>query len=94
MRSDEVIIAPLLTEKTNIEREQGKYSFRVDPRANKIEVMNAVRELFDVKPISCNVMRVKGKPKRVRYRAGRTSAWKKAIVTIAPGQTISIFEGA
>lgn len=94
MRSDEIVLRPLLTEKTNVMRERGKYAFQVNPRANKIEIMNAVRDLFDVNPVGCNVVRVKGKPKRVRYRAGRTASWKKAVVTLAPGETIAIFEGA
>ena len=94
MDPDKVLIEPLLTEKTNLMREQGKYAFRVDPRANKIEIMKAVRELFSVHPVQCNVMNIKGKPKRVRYKAGRTSTWKKAVITLSPGEHLDIFEGA
>lgn len=94
MDADKVIIETLLTEKSNMQRESGQYVFRVDPRANKIDVMSAMRTLFNVHPVKCNVSRVKGKPKRVRYRRGYTSSWKKAVVTLRPGETIGIFEGA
>ncbi len=94
MDADRVIIEPLLTEKTNRMRESHTYAFRVDPRANKLEVKNALEQMFDVHPLACRIVNVKGKPKRVRYRKGYTSAWKKAIVTLPPGETIGIFEGA
>ncbi|AHC14299.1 50S ribosomal protein L23 [Salinispira pacifica] len=94
MRADEVILEPLLTEKSNGLREQNKYSFVVSPRANKIEVMKAVEALFDVKPQGCNIVSVKGKPRRVRFAVGKTASWKKAVVTLKAGDTISIFEGA
>jgi large subunit ribosomal protein L23 len=95
MDADQIIIEPLLTEKTNIMRDQHKYAFRVNPRATKVDVMQAVRTLFNVHPLSCNVIKVKGKPKRLRYRTqGRTPGWKKAIVTLAANETIEIFEGA
>jgi len=92
--ADQVIIAPVVTEKTNVMRESGKYVFRVDSRANKPQIMNAVRELFAVHPVTCNVMKVKGKPKRQRYQLGLTSQWKKAVVTLRPGEKIAKFEGA
>lgn len=94
MRADEVILEPLLTEKSNSLRENNKYSFVVSPRANKIEVMKAVEVLFKVRPESCNIVSVKGKPKRVRYALGKSSSWKKAVVTLKEGDSISIFEGA
>lgn len=94
MELDQIVIEPLLSEKTNREREQHKYSFRVDPRANKIQIMSAIRQLFNVNPVACNVINVKGKPKRVRYRRGLTSSWKKAVVTLPPNEKIEIFEGA
>ncbi len=89
-----IIIEPIVTEKSNQMRENGKYTFKVDSRANKIEVMQAVRQLFDVHPVACRVMRVKRKPKRVRYKLGYTSEWKKVIVTLRPGEVIQVFEGA
>ncbi|MCF7940937.1 MAG: 50S ribosomal protein L23 [Spirochaetia bacterium] len=99
MRADQVIIAPVLTEKSNIMREsdQKKYTFKVDPRANKIQIMKAVEELFSVKALNCNVSMVKAKPKFTRtksgVRAGSTTPWKKAIVTVAKGDSISAIEG-
>jgi large subunit ribosomal protein L23 len=94
MELEKVILEPVLTEKSNTLREQSKYVFRVDMRANKIEVMKALRKLFDVHPIRCNIVKVAQKPKRVRYRRGYTAIWKKAIVTLPKDETISIFEGA
>lgn len=94
MEADKIVIEPLLTEKSNRMRENHKYAFKVDPRANKIEIRRAVEELFGVHPLSCTVSNVKRKPKRVRYRQGYTSSWKKAVVTLPPNETIGIFEGA
>ncbi|NCN04700.1 MAG: 50S ribosomal protein L23 [Spirochaetales bacterium] len=94
MRADQVILAPIITEKTTAQRESGKYAFVVDKRANKIQVESAVKELFDVNPVSCSILNVKGKPKRVRSVIGLTSSWKKAVVTLPEGETIQIFEGA
>jgi large subunit ribosomal protein L23 len=89
-----ILIEPLLTEKSNSMRDDGRYTFRVDPRADKTQIMEAVRRLFQVHPTSCNIVNVKSKPKRLRGRAGRTATWKKAIVRLAPGETIKVFEGA
>ena len=94
MRSDEIIIQPLLTEKSNMLREGHQYCFKVDPRANKVMVIKAVQELFNVHPVACNIINVGGKPRRVRQRAGYTSSWKKAIVTLQANEKIQIFEGA
>ena len=94
MDADKVIIEPVVTEKTNILREEHKYAFKVDARANKFQVMKALNELFGVHPVKCNIMKVKGKPKRVMYKLGYTSSWKKAIVTLPANETIEIFEGA
>ncbi|MDR2303609.1 MAG: 50S ribosomal protein L23 [Treponema sp.] len=90
---DQILIRPVLSEKANLLREEGKYVFRVDPRANKIQIMEAVRRLFNVHPISCTVMNVGGKPKRQRSRAGYTASWKKAIVRLPKDEKISLFEG-
>jgi large subunit ribosomal protein L23 len=94
MDLEQVIIEPLLTEKSNTQRERKKYTFRIDPRANKVEVIKAVKKLFDVHPLKCNIIQVKPKPKRVRFRKGYTSSWKKAIITLPKDESISIFEGA
>jgi large subunit ribosomal protein L23 len=94
MNAGEIIIEPIITEKSNLAREKGKYSFKVDARANKIQVMQAVRAQFGVHPVACNVINVTRKPKRVRYQPGYTASWKKAIVTLRAGEVIQAFEGA
>lgn len=91
----EVIIEPVVTEKSNAMRDRNKYAFRVDSRANKYQILAAVRRAFDVHPIGCNIVNVSRKPKRLRYRTtGYRSSWKKAIITLPAGETIAIFEGA
>ena len=90
---EDILIEPVLSEKANLLREQGKYVFKVDPRANKLQIKEAVRRLFNVHPISCTVMVVGGKPKRLRYRSGNTATWKKAIVRLPKDEKIGIFEG-
>jgi len=89
-----ILIEPVLTEKSNALRDEGRYTFRVDARADKEMVMEAVRRMFQVHPLSCNIINVKSKPKRLRGRSGRTSTWKKAIVRLAEGEKIAVFEGA
>ncbi|MDR0909320.1 MAG: 50S ribosomal protein L23 [Spirochaetaceae bacterium] len=93
MTYEQVLIEPVLSEKANSMREEGKYVFKVDPRCDKTAIKEAVRRLFNVHPISCTVMRVGGKPKRQRYKEGLTPSWKKAIVRLQKGEKISIFEG-
>lgn len=93
MMYEDILIEPVLSEKATILREENKYVFKVSPFAGKIQIKEAVRKLFGVKVVDCTVMNVGGKNKRVRYRAGKTSSWKKAIVKLAPGETIKVFEG-
>jgi len=90
---EDILIEPVLSEKANLLREQGKYVFKVSQSANKIQIKEAVRRLFNVHPVSCTVMVVGGKPKRLRNRAGYTSTWKKAIVRLAKDEKIGVFEG-
>jgi len=90
---EDILIEPVLSEKATMLREQGKYVFKVNPEADKIQIKEAVRKLFNVNVADCTVMNVGGKTKRVRYRAGKTSSWKKAIVKLMPGETIKVFEG-
>jgi large subunit ribosomal protein L23 len=90
---EDILLAPVLSEKANLLREEGKYVFKVDPAATKIQIKEAVRRLFNVHPISCTVMVVGGKPKRQRSRSGYTSSWKKAIIRLPKDEKISIFEG-
>jgi large subunit ribosomal protein L23 len=90
----DIIKKPLITEKATRLMEERKYLFRVDIRANKVEIRRAVEEIFKVKVQSVNTVRVKGKSKRVGMHTGRRSDWKKAIVTLAEGsKPIEIFEG-
>ena len=82
MIAEEIIIAPIVTEKSNNGLQEGKYTFKVNKKATKVEIGKAVEKLFGVKVLNVNTMSVKGKKKRVGYHQGRTSDWKKAIVTI------------
>jgi len=90
---EDILIEPVLSEKSNQMREEGKYVFKVAQSATKIQIKEAVRRLFNVNPISCTTMVVGGKPKRLRYRKGYTSTWKKAIVRLPKDEKIAIFEG-
>ena len=90
---EDILIEPVLSEKANMLREEGKYVFKVAQSANKLQIKEAVRRLFNVNPISCTVMNVGGKPKRLRYRKGYTASWKKAIVRLPKNEKIAIFEG-
>ena len=82
MLAEEVIIRPVVTEKSNDELQQGKYTFEVNKKATKVDIAKAVEKLFEVKVLKVNTMTVKGKSKRVGYHVGKTSDWKKAVVTI------------
>ena len=82
MIPEEIIIAPIVTEKSNDELQEGKYTFKVNKKATKVEIAKAVEKLFEVKVLKVNTMNVNGKQKRVGYHTGKTSDWKKAIVTI------------
>jgi large subunit ribosomal protein L23 len=91
----QIIKHPLITEKSTILREEmNKYTFRVDKRANKIEIKRAIETIFpDVGVLAVNTLNVRGKPTRSRYNTrGRRSDWKKAIVTLRPDDTIEIYE--
>ncbi len=89
----DVLIEPVLSEKATALREQGKYVFKVAPNATKLQVKEAVAKLFNVKVVNCTTINVSGKEKRVRGKPGRTASWRKAIVRLAPGETIKVFEG-
>ena len=82
MLPEEIIIAPVVTEKSNDGLQEGKYTFKVNKKATKVQIAQAVEKLFEVKVLKVNTMTVKGKEKRVGYHVGKTSDWKKAIVTI------------
>ena len=90
MTFEDVLIRPVLSEKATALREQNKYTFIVAPSATKIQIKEAVR---NVKVVDCTTVNVQGKMKRLRGPAGRTASFKKAIVKLAPGETIKVFEG-
>ncbi len=94
MRVHQVIRRPLVTEKSNIGREdQNLVTLAVDPRANKHVIRRAVEELFDVSVVDVRTMRMPRKLRRVGKTSGRKPEWKKAIVRLAEGQSIEFFEG-
>ena len=82
MVAEDIIIAPVVTEKSSGEIQDGKYTFKVNKKATKIDIKRAVEKLFEVKVLNVNTVTVKGKEKRVGRNVGKTSDWKKAIVTI------------
>lgn len=87
----EVIIRPIVTEHSYDLMQDNVYTFEVAKSSNKIEIAKAVEEIFGVKVVKVNTLNVKSKPKRVRYQVGNTRTWKKAMVTVAEGDTIEIF---
>ena len=82
MLPEEIIIKPIVTEKSNDEVQFGKYTFKIKKKATKVDIKRACEKLFDVKVLKVNTIMVKGKEKRVGRSVGMTSDWKKAIVTI------------
>lgn len=90
----DIIIRPLVSEKSSDLIEENKYSFVVAARANKIEIKRALEEIFDVKVVSVNTLNFKGKRKRLgRYPMGKQPNWKKAVITLAEGsKPIELFE--
>ncbi len=86
-----IIIRPIITEHSYDVMENNVYTFEVARDANKIEIKNAIQKIFDVTVTKVNVINVKPKPKRVRYQKGYTRNWKKAMVTLAEGDSIEIF---
>ena len=89
----EILIAPVVSEKSYSLIEDNKYSFRVHSKAHKTQIRQAVEALFDVKVVEVRTASVKSKPKRRGLTSGRTRAWKKAIVQVRAGDTIPIFQG-
>ena len=93
MNSFDILRRPIVTEKSTLLQEQGRYAFEVSVRATKHDIKRAVEAAFDVKVVKVNTMNVKGKGKRFGPRIVMQPSWKKAIVKLAPGDTITIFEG-
>jgi large subunit ribosomal protein L23 len=94
MDARRVILAPVVSEKSYALMADGKYTFRVDGRAQKNQIKQAVEEIFDVEVDEVRTLKVRPKPKRRGLQTGRTRSWKKAVVQLAPGDRIELFEGA
>jgi large subunit ribosomal protein L23 len=93
MDPSQVIIRPIVSEKTFALAEAQKYTFRVHDKAHKTQIRQAVEQLFDVHVVEVRTASVKSKPKRRGHTSGRTRSWKKAIVQVREGETIPIFRG-
>lgn len=91
MDARDILIRPRITERTTDLMADGKYVFIVDKRANKIQIADAVAEIFNVKVEKVNTVNVKGKMKRMGRTEGKRASYKKAIVKLAPGETIEFF---
>ena len=91
MDARDILLRPLITERTTSLMAEGKYVFVVDKRANKIQIADAVHEVFDVKVENVNTVNVKGKRKRMGRSVGKVKRYKKAIVKLAAGETIEFF---
>jgi large subunit ribosomal protein L23 len=95
LHPNEVLLAPVVSEKSYAQIEDNNtYSFRIHPDAHKTQVRQAVEELFDVKVMRVNILKVQPKPKRRGFHRGMKPGWKKALVQLKPGDSIEIFQGA
>ena len=93
MDATQIIIRPIVSEKTYVLATAGKYTFRVHDDAHKTQIKQAIEELFDVRVVDVSTMSVKGKPKRRGYSSGFRRSWKKAVVQLREGDAIPIFQG-
>lgn len=89
----EIIIKPVVTEKSVDLMQENKYCFKVAKDANKIEIKNSIEEIFKVTVVNVNTVNVHGKMKRMGRTQGMTASWKKAVVTLREGDSIEVFEG-
>jgi large subunit ribosomal protein L23 len=94
MDASQVIIRPVVSEKSYVLATADKYTFRVHPDAHRTQVRQAIETLFDVNVVKVNIVKVQPKPKRRGMIKGTKPGWKKAIVQVKPGQSIEFFEGA
>jgi large subunit ribosomal protein L23 len=94
MDPSQILLAPIVSEKSYAASTRGTYTFRVHPDAHKTQIRQAVEELFEVKVQRVNVIKVAAKPKRRGMFRGTRPGWKKAVVQLRAGETIEIFEGA
>lgn len=93
MDASQVVIRPVVSEKSYVLAANDKYTFRVHEKAHKTQIKQAVEELFDVGVVEVRTATVRSKPKRRGFTSGRTRRWKKAIVQVRPGDSIPIFQG-
>jgi large subunit ribosomal protein L23 len=94
LHPNQVLLAPVVSEKSYSQIENNKYSFKVHPDAHKTQIRQAVEELFSVHVEAVNIVKVQSKPKQRNFRRGTRPGWKKAIVQLRQGESIEIFEGA
>jgi large subunit ribosomal protein L23 len=94
MDARQVIIRPVVSEKSYALMAEGKYTFRVADHAHKLQIAQAIEEIFEVHVKAVRTAKVKSKPKRRGLHSGRSRSWKKAVVQLAPGERIELFEGA
>lgn len=88
-----VLVKPLVSEKASILGAEGKYFFAVQRKANKIEIAEAIKQVYGIKPVNVNIVNMKGKNVRTGKTLGKRKNWKKAIVTLPKGESIKIYEG-
>ena len=93
MDASQIIIRPVVSEKSYVLATADKYTFRVHKDAHKTQIKQAIEQLFDVRVVNVATSSVPSKPKRRGYTAGRTRAWKKAVIQVREGETIPIFQG-
>jgi large subunit ribosomal protein L23 len=93
MDAGQVIIRPVVSEKSYVLATAGKYTFRVHPDAHKTQIKQSIEQLFDVTVVEVRTSTVPSKPKRRGFTAGRTRGWKKAVVQVREGDSIPIFQG-
>ena len=94
MHAHQIVLAPIVSEKSYHGSVYGKYTFKVHPDAHRTQVRHAIEELFEVNVVKVNIVKVQPKPKRRGMFKGVKPGWKKAIVQLKPGQTIEVFQGA
>jgi large subunit ribosomal protein L23 len=94
MHAHQIVLAPIVSEKSYHGSVYGKYTFRVHEDAHKTQVRQAIEELFDVHVVKVNILKVQSKPKRRGMIKGTKPGWKKAIVQLKPGEVIEVFQGA
>ena len=94
MHAHQVVLAPVVSEKSYHGSVHGRYTFKVHPDAHRTQIRHAIEALFEVKVVKVNIVKVQAKPKRRGMFKGTKPGWKKAIVQLKPGETIEVFQGA